>query len=202
MQVDDLHPDARRPEYVGLVTRAVALGTDIVALNLIAFLAAAFVSLIASLLGHHGGLNLGEILAGGAVWLLWSAAYFVTFWVLTGQTPGNRLLGIRVLGAEGGTIGVRRAIVRFGALLLAALPFGAGFLPVLVDERRRALQDRVAKTVVCWDDGALGEIVLERESIVRAGEGDQVPGPGPAPLDGDQVPGRAIRFPGSAEPIP
>jgi hypothetical protein len=30
---------------------------------------------------------------------------------------------------------------------------GAGFLPVLYDEQRRGLHDRIAKTVVRWDEG-------------------------------------------------
>ena len=42
----------------------------------------------------------------------------------------------------------RRALARFGALLLAALPLLAGFLPVLVDDRRRGLHDMLAGTVV------------------------------------------------------
>jgi hypothetical protein len=39
-------------------------------------------------------------------------------------------------------------VLRFGALVLAALPLFAGFLPILVDARRRGLQDMLAHTVV------------------------------------------------------
>ena len=42
----------------------------------------------------------------------------------------------------------RRALFRFGALVLAALPFFLGFLPILLTERRRGLQDMLARTVV------------------------------------------------------
>jgi uncharacterized RDD family membrane protein YckC len=38
--------------------------------------------------------------------------------------------------------------VRCIGLLLAALPLFAGFVPVLFDRRRRALQDYMARTVV------------------------------------------------------
>ena len=34
---------------------------------------------------------------GALAWFVWTIAYFVTFWSSTGQTPGNRLLRIRVL---------------------------------------------------------------------------------------------------------
>jgi hypothetical protein len=38
-------------------------------------------------------------------------------------------------------------------MLLAFLPLGAGFVPVLYDEQRRGWHDRIAKTVVRWDEG-------------------------------------------------
>ena len=41
-----------------------------------------------------------------------------------------------------------RALIRLGGLVLAIIPLFAGFLPVLFDERRRALQDLLARTVV------------------------------------------------------
>ena len=35
--------------------------------------------------------------------------------------------------------------------ILAIIPLGAGFIPVLIDDRRRALQDFMAGTVVIYD---------------------------------------------------
>ncbi len=137
--------------YAGLVTRGVALLIDALAIDVIALLAGGAVNLILSVFGVSGSISLGVALAGGAAWLLWSGTYFVAFWTLTGQTPGARLMSIRVLG-PGGRIGVRRAVRRFGGLVLCSIPLGAGFLPVLLDDRRRGLHDRLAGTVVCWDD--------------------------------------------------
>jgi uncharacterized RDD family membrane protein YckC len=51
---------------------------------------------------------------------------------------------------------VFRAVIRVAALIVAILPLFAGFLPVLFDDRRRALQDYVAGTAV----------VAEAESLV------------------------------------
>ena len=45
---------------------------------------------------------------------------------------------------------VGAAIVRLAAMALAALPLFAGFLLILVDDRRRGLQDRLARTVVVY----------------------------------------------------
>ena len=76
--------------------------------------------------------------------------YFVVFWTSTGQTPGMRWLGLRVTTGDGGGVGVGRALIRVVGLGLAIVPLFAGFLPVLVDDRRRALQDFMAGTIVVY----------------------------------------------------
>jgi len=89
-----------------------------------------------------------RLLEGEELWLVVNA-YFAVFWSTTGQTPGNRLMHIRVCDGDDGTVlSPRRSLLRFGALLLAALPLLAGFLTVLVDDRRRGLHDMLAGTVV------------------------------------------------------
>ena len=139
--------------YAGLVTRAVAVGLDALVINGIAVITGALVNLIASFFGHQGNIGLLAALLGGAAWIAWSALYFTVFWSLTGQTPGDRLMGIRVYSETADRIRIRQAFVRYWAMLLAALPLGAGFIPVLTDDRRRGLHDRIANTVVRWDDG-------------------------------------------------
>ncbi len=136
--------------FAGIVTRAVALAIDALAINAIAFLVVGAINLLVTLLGHHGSVTTVEAIAGGSAWVVWAGAYFVMFWTLTSQTPGARALGIRVLSADGRTLGLGQALVRFGAMALAAVPFGAGFLPVLVDRRRRGVHDLVAGTIVRW----------------------------------------------------
>jgi uncharacterized RDD family membrane protein YckC len=139
--------------YAGLVTRAVAVGIDALVINGIAVITGALVNLVASFFGHAGNLSIAAALLGGAAWIAWSALYFMIFWSLTGQTPGDRLMGIRVYSTTSDRIRIRQAFVRYWAMLLAALPLGAGFLPVLTDDRRRGLHDRIANTVVRWDEG-------------------------------------------------
>ena len=81
-------------------------------------------------------------------WALFVGGYFVFFWATAGQTPGQRLLRLRVTGRDDGALRVRRALVRLVGLVLAIAPLGAGFLPVLFDRRRRGLHDFLARTVV------------------------------------------------------
>ena len=143
-------PRAEPTVYAGITTRAVALATD-AALTLVFLMAiTGVVALIASLVG---GLR-PEWLAGallGSGWLLLAGTYFVLFWSAAGQTPGMRLLRLRVRGPGGTTPSVGRSLIRLIGLVLAIVPFFAGFIPVLFTERRRGLPDLLARTVVVYD---------------------------------------------------
>jgi uncharacterized RDD family membrane protein YckC len=144
------------PRYVGLVTRAIAFGLDAAIVNGIAIVTAAVVSLTFAVLSLPDELNKLAVAAGGVAYGLWAVGYFVTFWSTTGQTPGNRALRICVRTASGDRMRPRRALLRFAALMLAALPLFAGFLLILVDNRRRGLHDVLARTVVIEaGDGAV-----------------------------------------------
>jgi uncharacterized RDD family membrane protein YckC len=79
---------------------------------------------------------------------LLASAYLVSFWTLTGQTPGMRFMGIRVVAVNGGPLGQIAALRRLVGMVLAAIPAGAGFLLVLVDDRRRGLHDRIGGSLV------------------------------------------------------
>jgi uncharacterized RDD family membrane protein YckC len=142
---------AVRVPYAGIATRAVALAIDVLIAQVIVLLGGAVITLVASLVRDDIKLDtLGAILAALA-WIAVVDFYFVLFWSTTGQTPGMRTMGLRVIDKRGGHPGVARSIVRIVGLLLAIIPLGAGFLPVLVDDRRRALQDFLAGTAVIYD---------------------------------------------------
>jgi uncharacterized RDD family membrane protein YckC len=59
-----------------------------------------------------------------------------------------RLMRLRVVTTRGERLHMARALIRLAGLVLAIIPLFAGFLPVLIDARRRALQDLLAGTVV------------------------------------------------------
>jgi uncharacterized RDD family membrane protein YckC len=143
-------PRAERPIYGGIATRAIALATD-AAVTIVLFMSAVgIVALVASLVG---GLRpqwlVGALLASG--WVLIAGTYFVLFWSAAGQTPGMRLLRMRVRGPAGDNPSIGRSIVRLVGLVLAIVPLFAGFVPVLFTERRRGLADFMAGTVVLYD---------------------------------------------------
>jgi uncharacterized RDD family membrane protein YckC len=136
--------------YAGIASRAVALGLDVLIADLIVLLTGALLALVGSLVGDFELGTPGKLLAAAA-WGAFLVGYFVVFWTSTGQTPGMRALGLRVTTARGGTLGLWQALIRVVGLGLAIVPLFAGFLPVLVDDRRRALQDFMARTVVVYD---------------------------------------------------
>ena len=138
------------PAYAGIATRAVALAVDALITLLIFVSGSAVIALIASLVGGiHPHWVAGTLLAVGLH--LVAGGYFVLFWSSAGQTPGMRLMRLRLRRGDGGGVSVLRAVVRVFGLAVAIIPCFAGFIPVLFDHRRRGLPDYVAGTVVVYD---------------------------------------------------
>jgi uncharacterized RDD family membrane protein YckC len=140
--------------YAGIATRALALAVDVAIAHVIVFAGGAVLALVASLVGDLQLDTLGRVLAAVA-WAAVVATYFIVFWTTAGRTPGMRLMGLRIVDPQGAHPGVVRAAVRLVGLVVAIIPLFAGFLPVLVDDRRRALQDFLAGTVVIYDNDPL-----------------------------------------------
>jgi uncharacterized RDD family membrane protein YckC len=145
---------APAPTYEGLVTRAIAFSIDAALINLVALVVGVAVGQALTVLSISDTAETAAFAAGGVVYVIWTIAYFVTFWSTTGQTPGDRLLQIRVCrAADGHVVRPTRALIRLAGMVLATIPLGAGFLPILVDDRRRGLHDMLAGTVVVTAPG-------------------------------------------------
>ncbi|HZO79317.1 MAG TPA: RDD family protein [Solirubrobacteraceae bacterium] len=155
--------------YIGLITRGIAFVIDAALISTVAFLAGAAVALIGSL--FHFPHQTKTILAvvGGAAYVLWAAGYFVGFWSATGQTPGDRVMQIRVVTARLDRVKPIRGIVRCIGLILATVPLFIGFLPVPFDKRRRGLADWLARTVVI---DAPGISVAEATRVKKGSSSD------------------------------
>ena len=137
--------------YAGLATRVIAFSLDAALVTAAGFVVGVGVGLGLSILHLPSQVDKAIAALGGAVFLLWNVGYFVVFWATTGQTPGNRLLHIRVIDANSGaTIKPWRAATRFGALWVGVIPLGAGIWRMLWDGKRRCFQDRFTRTVVVY----------------------------------------------------
>ena len=139
--------------YAGFATRGLALAVDAALVALIFLTVTAVVGFVVSLVWNPRPASIVGSGIGGAG-LLFEAAYFAGFWSTAGQTPGMRLMQLRVVDGSGSPPGLGRSLVRVIGLGFAILLLFTGFLPVLVDDRRRALQDFLAGTTVLYAEDA------------------------------------------------
>ena len=76
--------------------------------------------------------------------------YYVFFWSLTGQTLGQRVMGLRVVRLNSRRLGFRLSLVRWIGYQLCIFTLGIGFLWVLIDDRRMGWHDKLARTCVVY----------------------------------------------------
>lgn len=100
------------------------------------------VSVIASAVAGRTG--------GWAISIVVGIAYFGFFeGSASGQTIGKKALGIRVIDYRtGGPIGFGRAVLRFFARYLSALPCFLGYFWMLWDKERQTWHDKLISDVV------------------------------------------------------
>ncbi len=175
----------RRPERsvpterAGAVTRAGALGLDVLIVNLAFSGIAAIAALVVSAFtGGNGASGLALVFGTGA-WLTLIGVYLVGFWSLAGQTLGMRFLGIR-LAVGGAGLPLRRSVRRLIGLSLGFLTFGFGFLGIVFDERRRGWQDRMAGVDVLYEPRELApwaKFDLSDPDAVGAPDATKAPDP-------------------------
>lgn len=137
-------------ELAGLGARTFAYLVDLLAVFLLWVLGLVLYSIAGDLLREVQALSwAGQLLAVGAVLLSgwgWDVAWEVG---AGGQTPGKRALGIRVVRADGGPVGLVESIAR-NLLRAVEVPLGyaPGVLAIALGARRQRLGDLVAGTLV------------------------------------------------------
>jgi len=119
--------------------------------DLFPLLALWFFATLATLALTGGTLDvhrLGHKLLVQALILAVSAIYFIVSWLRGGQTVGMKPWRLRVVGADGGAIDMRCALLRFAVALVSFGAIGLGFFWCLVDRERRAWHDIAAGTLL------------------------------------------------------
>jgi uncharacterized RDD family membrane protein YckC len=139
--------ESGEPVYAGFVTRTIAFAIDAVVINVAALGVAAVVALVFSVFPVSSDVHDAFIATGGVLFVLWTITYFTVFWTSTGQTPGNRVMQIRVVRADGSRLRPRHALARLVGMVIGLILL-LGYLPILVTDRRRGLHDSMAGTVV------------------------------------------------------
>lgn len=86
--------------------------------------------------------------------------YFVVMHSSAWQaTVGKRILGVKVTDLEGNRISLWRSLGRLLGSFVSGLILGVGYLLAGVTQRRQALHDMIAGTLVVRKDATPGEIV-------------------------------------------
>jgi uncharacterized RDD family membrane protein YckC len=87
--------------------------------------------------------------AGGAIGLIIGAAYHWYFLTRQdGQTPGKRIMKIRVIKVDGTPIDDATAIIRYLGYYIDSAIFMIGWLLAFFDENRQTLHDKIVSTYV------------------------------------------------------
>jgi len=144
-------------EPAGLFRRALTVAVDgVLVLGLATAVALWWMPLqrllpprVLPLLDHGADLVLREwrlllrllILLGGV-----AVSYLAVFHLTLGTTPGERALGLRLLGPDGDPAGPLRVLLRDLLALPSTLLLGAGWTWAYVDRQRRSLHDRICGT--------------------------------------------------------
>jgi uncharacterized RDD family membrane protein YckC len=132
--------------YVGLMTRLISWAVDFLLINLVAIITGLGAQLIASIFPITHNLKPLFLAIAGGVYVLWTAAYFVAFWSVTGQTLGSRLMQVRLVTESGDRVKPVRALVRWIGMNLGMIPLPWGFVPIPF--RRLGFPDWLAHTRV------------------------------------------------------
>jgi uncharacterized RDD family membrane protein YckC len=154
-----LAPAMRQVTYVGFTPRALAWTLD----KLLFLALAALMTRLWPVegLGWHVFSNCGaDLICLEARWPLlldalirWFAPALITVLFLTRlrATPGKLVLQAEVVDAySGATLSTRQAWIRVFACFLSYLTCGYGHLMVIFDQRKQALHDKCAGTVVIY----------------------------------------------------
>jgi uncharacterized RDD family membrane protein YckC len=156
--------------YVGLLTRLISWAVDVLLINLAAIITGLGVALIVAIFPITKHLQPVFAAIAGGVYILWTAAYFVAFWSVTGQTPGSRLMQVRLVTPTGGKVKPVRALVRWIGMNLAMVPLPWGYVPIPF--RRLGFPDWLAHTRVI-EVQQLSIAAVRQERLRDAGDGSR-----------------------------
>jgi uncharacterized RDD family membrane protein YckC len=141
----------RQGYYAGAASRLVAFAVDVGVSWGLYLLGQALLGGVVRLISGHVYTLTSHRVVATVVLVAWLFLYFAYQWAVSGKTLGMAILGVQVVTVQGGPISFRQAILRTLGLGLCLLTLGIGFLGIVFQRERRALDDYVAKTAVVYD---------------------------------------------------
>ena len=142
----------RQGNYAGAVSRLAAFAADVGASWGLYTLGVALLNAALKLVSGHSFTLSNHQLPAFIVLTLWEFLYFTYQWAVSGKTLGMAILGLQVVTREGAPISGRQAVFRtIGLGITLFLTVGIGFLGIVYQRDRRALNDYIAGTAVVYD---------------------------------------------------
>ena len=145
-------PAAGNLEYVGFWKRLIACLIDVFILTVIT---------VPLLLAIYGRSYIKLVQEGGGIAGVWDfliqyvlpTIAVIVFWRYRGATPGKMAISARIVDAKtGGRPSTARLVVRYFAYIVSTLPLFLGFIWIGIDKRKQAFHDKIAGTVVVYDN--------------------------------------------------
>ena len=96
---------------------------------------------VTTILGSQGAIS-------AALGVLFSTTYQVYFFTRTGQTLGAKVMGIKVIDADGNPLSVDLALIRVVGSYVSSALLGLGYLLMLWDGHKQTLHDKMAGSLV------------------------------------------------------
>ncbi len=143
---------ARDPKYVGFWKRVIAALSDtlIVVVDSVPLLLAVYGTGYFSKVAKSGGF--------AGVWdfvvqVVLPAIAVILFWKFRGATPGKMAISAKIVDATTeGAPSPGQLIGRYFAYIVSILPLCLGLIWVAFDRRKQGFHDKLANTVVIYDD--------------------------------------------------
>jgi uncharacterized RDD family membrane protein YckC len=147
-------PPAALPalEYVGFWKRLIACLIDVFILTVIS---------VPLLLAIYGRSYLRLVHETGGIAGFWDfmiqyvlpTIAVIVFWRYRGATPGKMAISAKIVDAKtGGRPSTGKLVVRYFAYIVSTLPLFLGFIWIGIDRRKQGFHDKIAGTVVVYED--------------------------------------------------
>lgn len=128
--------DMKNPQYGGFWIRVVAAILDTIIIGIP-------IGIISNGLLFLTGVSTLYYLVQLAAVIIW-----IYLTGIKGGTPGKLILGYRVVNDKGEFIGIARALLRYIAMIISALPLFIGYFMIGFTQKKQGLHDMIAKTYV------------------------------------------------------
>lgn len=152
------HSPEQTITVVGFGRRLIATLTDgvlLVAFSFIVAFAIGFVGIFIQMFNPNDPLPLSQLIVISGIIL--SVIYYVGYWSKSGQTIGKTLLGIKVVGKDGGRLSGGKALLRYIGYIVSGIALSLGFLWIAFDRKRQGWHDKIAGTYVVYAEEEFSE---------------------------------------------